>query len=37
MFQINLLEGTGKYFPEVKEPGREADHSPPSGVKDKNG
>jgi hypothetical protein len=28
--------GTGGFFPGVKRPGPEADHSPPSSVEDKN-
>jgi hypothetical protein len=35
-FQINALVGIGGTFSEVKKPGREADHSPPSGAKVKN-
>jgi hypothetical protein len=29
--------GTGTSFPELNQPGREADHSPPSSVEVKNG
>jgi hypothetical protein len=29
--------GTGADFPEIKRPGREADHSPPSSAEVKNG
>jgi hypothetical protein len=36
IFQLNLLVGTGIFFPEIKVPGREADNSPPSRAKNKN-
>jgi hypothetical protein len=31
-----LSMGTGSFSPELKRPGREADHSPPSGAEIKN-